>query len=100
MLYVAHLSSDAELREEPLIRQLIEAEPQVAFFACDEAASGAPEAPLDYKPFLPVAAWPTFATRALGSAAKRAPDDEQVSAEVRETAARLCSKFTPYPELA
>lgn len=45
--------------------------------SCDEAASGAPEAPLDYKPFLPVAAWPTFATRALGSAAKRAPDDEQ-----------------------
>jgi glycine hydroxymethyltransferase len=30
----------------------------------------------------------------------RAPDDEQASGEVRETAARLCSKFTPYPELA
>jgi glycine hydroxymethyltransferase len=30
----------------------------------------------------------------------RAPDDEQVRHEVRETAARLCSKFTPYPELA
>ena len=30
----------------------------------------------------------------------RAPDDEQVRDEVRETAARLCSKFTPYPELA
>jgi glycine hydroxymethyltransferase len=26
--------------------------------------------------------------------------DEQVTAEVRESAARLCSKFTPYPELA
>jgi glycine/serine hydroxymethyltransferase len=30
----------------------------------------------------------------------RAPDDEEASGEVRETAARLCSKFTPYPELA
>jgi glycine hydroxymethyltransferase len=30
----------------------------------------------------------------------RAPDDEQVRNDVRETAARLCSKFTPYPELA
>ena len=26
--------------------------------------------------------------------------DEQVTVEVRESAARLCSKFTPYPELA
>jgi glycine/serine hydroxymethyltransferase len=30
----------------------------------------------------------------------RAPDDERVRHEVRETATRLCSKFTPYPELA
>jgi glycine hydroxymethyltransferase len=30
----------------------------------------------------------------------RAVDDAQVAGEVRETAARLCSKFTPYPELA
>ena len=30
----------------------------------------------------------------------RAVDDEQVGAEVRESANRLCSKFTPYPELA
>ena len=30
----------------------------------------------------------------------RDPDDEQVAADVRESAARLCSKFTPYPELA
>jgi glycine hydroxymethyltransferase len=27
-------------------------------------------------------------------------DDEQVAAEVRESSNRLCSKFTPYPELA
>jgi glycine hydroxymethyltransferase len=30
----------------------------------------------------------------------RAVDDAQVAADVRETAARLCSKFTPYPDLA
>ena len=29
----------------------------------------------------------------------RAVDDEQIAAEVKESAARLCSKFTPYPEL-
>ncbi|MEX2256623.1 MAG: serine hydroxymethyltransferase [Acidimicrobiia bacterium] len=29
----------------------------------------------------------------------RSVDDEQVADEVRDTAARLCSKFTPYPEL-
>jgi glycine hydroxymethyltransferase len=30
----------------------------------------------------------------------RAPDDPGVRDEVREASARLCSKFTPYPELA
>jgi glycine hydroxymethyltransferase len=30
----------------------------------------------------------------------RSVGDAQVAAEVRETAARLCSKFTPYPDLA
>jgi glycine hydroxymethyltransferase len=30
----------------------------------------------------------------------RKVDDEHVAADVREAAARLCSKFTPYPELA
>jgi glycine hydroxymethyltransferase len=29
----------------------------------------------------------------------RAPDDGSVSSDVREQAARLCSKFTPYPEV-
>ena len=30
----------------------------------------------------------------------RAVDDEQVAVDVKETAARLCSKFTPYPQLS
>ncbi|HLG00268.1 MAG TPA: serine hydroxymethyltransferase [Acidimicrobiia bacterium] len=30
----------------------------------------------------------------------RAPDDESVRREVRDAAATLCSKFTPYPDLA
>ena len=30
----------------------------------------------------------------------RAVDDDDVAAEVRDAAGRLCSKFTPYPELA
>jgi glycine hydroxymethyltransferase len=30
----------------------------------------------------------------------RAPDDVQVAGDVRDAVARLCSKFTPYPELA
>ena len=30
----------------------------------------------------------------------RSVDDDQVAADVREASARLCSKFTPYPELA
>jgi glycine/serine hydroxymethyltransferase len=28
----------------------------------------------------------------------RAPDDTEVRDEVRESAARLCSKFVPYPD--
>ncbi|HID21244.1 MAG TPA: hypothetical protein EYP14_02440 [Planctomycetaceae bacterium] len=40
VLYVAHQSSDAELREEPLLRELIEAEPQSAFYACDVRGVG------------------------------------------------------------
>jgi len=30
----------------------------------------------------------------------RAVDDDQVAVDVKETAARLCSKFTPYPQLS
>ncbi|MHC1763805.1 MAG: acetylxylan esterase [Verrucomicrobiia bacterium] len=40
VLYVAHQSSDAELREEPLIRQLLSEEPAVAFYACDVRGIG------------------------------------------------------------
>lgn len=35
VLYVSHQSADAELREEPLVRSLFEAEQGAAFFACD-----------------------------------------------------------------
>lgn len=40
ILYVSHLSSDAELRDEPLIRELIEAEPDTPFFTCDVRGVG------------------------------------------------------------
>ncbi|HZP29953.1 MAG TPA: serine hydroxymethyltransferase [Acidimicrobiia bacterium] len=36
----------------------------------------------------------------LIAAVLRAPDDDQVAAEVRDATARLCSKFTPYPDPA
>ena len=35
ILYVSHLSSDAELCDEPLIRELIQAEPQSVFYSVD-----------------------------------------------------------------
>jgi dienelactone hydrolase len=40
VLYVAHQSSDAELREEPLVRQLLREEPESAFYACDVRGIG------------------------------------------------------------
>jgi hypothetical protein len=40
VLYVAHHSSDAELREEPLVTELLQAEPQAVFFACDVRGIG------------------------------------------------------------
>jgi cephalosporin-C deacetylase-like acetyl esterase len=40
VLYVAHLSSDAELREEPLIGEIVQAEPASAVFACDVRGIG------------------------------------------------------------
>ena len=40
ILYVAHLSSDAELRDEPLIRDLLKGEPGVPLFACDVRGVG------------------------------------------------------------
>jgi glycine/serine hydroxymethyltransferase len=30
----------------------------------------------------------------------RKPDDDTIANDVRDAAARLCSKYTPYPELA
>jgi cephalosporin-C deacetylase-like acetyl esterase len=40
ILYVAHQSSDAELRDEPLIAELIRAEPDSAVFTCDVRGIG------------------------------------------------------------
>ena len=40
VLYVAHLSSDAELRDEPLVGQLLKDEPDAAFYACDLRGTG------------------------------------------------------------
>lgn len=48
-LYVPHLSSDAELRKEPLVSELVKKHPERAFFTCDvrgigesQPGSGAP----------------------------------------------------------
>jgi pimeloyl-ACP methyl ester carboxylesterase len=43
LLYVAHRSADAELREEPLISELMRAEPDAAIFACDVRGIGESE---------------------------------------------------------
>ncbi len=40
ILYVSHLSSDDELRMEPLIKEVIEAEPEVPVFTCDVRGIG------------------------------------------------------------
>lgn len=40
ILYVSHLSSDAELRDEPLIREVMQSEPKSAVFACDVRGIG------------------------------------------------------------
>jgi dienelactone hydrolase/pimeloyl-ACP methyl ester carboxylesterase len=40
ILYVSHLSADAELRDEPLIREVMEAEPDSPVFACDVRGVG------------------------------------------------------------
>jgi dienelactone hydrolase len=40
ILYVSHQSSDAELRSEPLIKELLEAEPDSAFYTCDVRGVG------------------------------------------------------------
>lgn len=40
VLYISHRSADAELREEPLIQELIAAAPDAAFYACDVRGIG------------------------------------------------------------
>ena len=40
ILYVSHLSADEELRSEPMIKDLISAEPQSAVYACDVRGTG------------------------------------------------------------
>jgi cephalosporin-C deacetylase-like acetyl esterase len=40
IVYVAHLSSDDELRDEPLIREIMQAEPESPVFTCDVRGIG------------------------------------------------------------
>jgi len=40
ILYIAHHSSDAEIREEPLIAELLKGEPDSAFYTCDVRGIG------------------------------------------------------------
>lgn len=40
ILYVSHHSSDVELRQEPLIRELVQAEPDATLYACDVRGIG------------------------------------------------------------
>jgi cephalosporin-C deacetylase-like acetyl esterase len=40
LLYISHASADAELRDEPLLRELIAAEPESAVYACDVRGVG------------------------------------------------------------
>lgn len=40
ILYVSHHSADAELRDEPLLAELVKAEPKTAFYGCDVRGVG------------------------------------------------------------
>ncbi|WP_414663146.1 alpha/beta hydrolase [Horticoccus sp. 23ND18S-11] len=40
VLYVSHQSADLELRQEPLVREIIAADPEAAFYACDVRGIG------------------------------------------------------------
>lgn len=40
LLYIAHLSADQELREEPLVQELVAAQPDAALYACDPRGTG------------------------------------------------------------
>lgn len=52
ILYVAHQSADVELREEPFVRELLAAEPEAAFYACDVRGIGESQPNTTNKPFL------------------------------------------------
>jgi pimeloyl-ACP methyl ester carboxylesterase len=52
VLYVADRSADAELREEPLVRELLAAEPEAAFYACDVRGVGESQPNTTSKSFL------------------------------------------------
>ncbi|MDY0168186.1 MAG: acetylxylan esterase [Thermoguttaceae bacterium] len=54
VLYVAHQSSDAELRDEPLVRELLESEPDTPLFTCDVRGIG------DSRPDTNFGGWDTF----------------------------------------
>jgi dienelactone hydrolase/pimeloyl-ACP methyl ester carboxylesterase len=43
VLYLSHRSADAELRDEPLLAELVRAEPNAAIFACDVRGVGESE---------------------------------------------------------
>lgn len=51
VLYVSDRSADAELREEPLVRELMVAEPDAAFYACDLRGIGESQPNTTNKPF-------------------------------------------------
>jgi dienelactone hydrolase len=40
ILYISHHSADTELRQEPLLAELVKAEPKTAFYACDVRGVG------------------------------------------------------------
>lgn len=51
ILYVAHRSSDRELRTEPLVKELLKTEPDAAFYACDVRGIGESQPNTCQKPF-------------------------------------------------
>jgi hypothetical protein len=52
ILYVSHQSADAELRDEPFVRELLAGEPAAAFYACDLRGIGESQPNTTSKPFL------------------------------------------------
>jgi dienelactone hydrolase len=51
VLYIADRSADAELRDEPLVRELLAAEHDAAFYACDVRGIGESQPNTTSKPF-------------------------------------------------